>query len=245
MTPAEFFARSRALPRACLDDLLAAGGAVVIAPHPDDESLGCGALIAEAVRAGRSVRIIIVSDGTGSHPNSKSFPFEGLRALRESETINAASALGLPPEAVRFLRLPDRFVPATGEAAKRAVEEIVSTARTTGASALFVSWRLDPHCDHRAAYALVREAQGRLDGVRLFEYVIWGERLPLDKEPQGEPRGFRFDAERHRVVKLAAVKSHRSQTSRLIDDDPDGFMLDPAMVEAFIAEDEVFLEMEA
>ena len=63
-----FFAAADALPVASLTDLLGDGGAVVVAPHPDDESLGCGALILEAIADKRPVRIVFVSDGTRSHP---------------------------------------------------------------------------------------------------------------------------------------------------------------------------------
>ena len=243
MKLAAFFAAARVLPFASLGDLLGTGGALIVAPHPDDESLGCGSLIAAATEAGRSARIVVVSDGAGSHPNSKAYPSEKLRALREAEALEAAAALGLRSDAVSFLRLPDRFVPTAGAAAECAVESIAAAAGAVGASALFVTWRLDPHCDHRAAYALTRAAQRRLDGVRLFEYAIWAERLPLDEEPQGPPRGFRFDARRYFTRKRAAVDRHRSQVSRLIEDNPEGVMLDPAMVCELVARDEVYLEM--
>src|SRR5690606_16204888 len=42
----------------------------VIAPHPDDESLGCGGLIAALAADGRAVQVVFVTDGAGSHPNS-------------------------------------------------------------------------------------------------------------------------------------------------------------------------------
>ena len=242
MTPSAFFRAAHALPFASLDTLIGAGGALVIAPHPDDESLGCGALIAETVETGRNAGVVVVSDGTGSHPNSKAFPAERLRALRECEAQAAAGTLGLPTNRLSFLRLPDRRVPSEGLAAKRAADAIAGAAEAIGATALFVSWRLDPHCDHRAAYALARAAQRRL-GVKLYEYSIWGERLPLDREPEHAPSGFRLDSQRQRGRKRAAIACHRSQTSLLIDDDPQGFTLDRSMIEAFVNRDEIFLEM--
>ena len=65
-----FFAAADALPFARLSDLLGEGGAVVVAPHPGRREPRCGALILEAAAAGRPVRIVFVSDGAGSHPNS-------------------------------------------------------------------------------------------------------------------------------------------------------------------------------
>lgn len=44
---------------------------VIVAPHPDDETLGCGLLIAAAVRAGVRVAVIALTDGQASHPGSR------------------------------------------------------------------------------------------------------------------------------------------------------------------------------
>src|ERR1700683_1361707 len=62
----EILAMANAVPYSTLEERLGGGGLVVIAPHPDDESLACGGLIAEAYAQGRLVRVVIVSDGTGS-----------------------------------------------------------------------------------------------------------------------------------------------------------------------------------
>jgi LmbE family N-acetylglucosaminyl deacetylase len=51
------------------------GGApfVVLSPHPDDETLGTGGLIADARATGQEVDVIVVTDGSGSHPRSKEY----------------------------------------------------------------------------------------------------------------------------------------------------------------------------
>src|SRR5580704_966399 len=122
----EILARANGFPYSTLEERLGGGGLVVIAPHPDDESLACGGLIAEARAQGRPVRVVIVSDGTGSHPASKSYPKARLRELRETEARNAAKELGLDPvDDVVFLRLPDRFVPSEGPRAEKAVTAII------------------------------------------------------------------------------------------------------------------------
>ena len=84
---------------------------IVVAPHPDDESLACGGLIADACRQGLRGTVVIVSDGVGSHPNSKAYPPDRLRSLREGEARRAARSLGSRPEEIALPRSPDRFVP--------------------------------------------------------------------------------------------------------------------------------------
>src|ERR1700730_3905373 len=83
---AEFFASANALPVADLDQIFGTGGIVVVAPHPDDETLGCGGLIALESRLGRNIQVVVISDGVGSHPNSRRYPPDKLRDLREGET---------------------------------------------------------------------------------------------------------------------------------------------------------------
>ena len=80
MKAAEALEAARSFALATLEQRLGDGG-LVVAPHPDDESLACGGLIAEARAQGRLVRVVIVSDGTGSHPASKAYPNARLRDL--------------------------------------------------------------------------------------------------------------------------------------------------------------------
>ncbi|MEH3145915.1 MAG: PIG-L family deacetylase [Methylobacterium frigidaeris] len=243
-----FLAAAEALPFRDLRDLVGEGGLVVVAPHPDDESLGCGGLIAEARARGVSVRLVVVSDGVGSHPNSPSYPPERLRDLREAETLAAARALGLDAGHVRFLRLPDRFVPRAGPEAEAAAEAIAAAARDCGATSLFVTWAHDPHCDHEASAALARMARARLSHaglgpVRLHAYPVWGWALPPEIEVGPAPRGARLAIAARLAAKRAAVAAHRSQTTDLIADDPDGFRLEPAMLDRFARPFEIFLEV--
>ena len=69
------------------------GKTLVVAPHPDDESLGCGGAIALLRKFGREVSVLTMSDGTLSHPNSVKFPPEKLRELRENEMLAALEIL--------------------------------------------------------------------------------------------------------------------------------------------------------
>lgn len=239
-----FLEAVKALPVADLATLVPDGrGLVVVAPHPDDESLGCGGLIAQALTAGRAVRVVIVSNGCGSHPNSKAYPHDRLRDLRESETLAAMAELGLAREHVHFLRLPDGGVPSEGEGAEAAADAIAAIARNAGAGALFVTWRHDPHCDHTASAALVDLARARLPGLAAYAYPVWGWTLPPEREVGSAPDGFRLAVEDQRAAKRRAVEAHASQVSGLIADDPSGFQLEPAMIDRLCGPHEWYIAL--
>ena len=125
MTAGELLDAAHSFPFHPLREKLEDRPFIVVAPHPDDESLACGGLIADACRQGLRGKVVIVSDGAGSHPNSKAYPPDRLKALREEEARRAGAELGLEPEDMLFLGLPDRFVPYEGEEAERAIGQIV------------------------------------------------------------------------------------------------------------------------
>jgi LmbE family N-acetylglucosaminyl deacetylase len=239
-----FLEAVKALPVADLATLVPdGGGLVVVAPHPDDESLGCGGLIAQALQQGRAVRVVIVSDGCGSHPNSKTYPHDRLRSLREAETVTAMAELGLGPEHIHFLRLPDGGVPSEGAGAEAAANRIAEIAEQAGASALFVTWRHDPHCDHTASAAIVDLARARLPGLAAYAYPVWGWTLPAEREVGPAPEGFRLAVEGERAAKRRAVEAHASQVSGLIEDDPSGFQLEPAMIDRLCGPHEWYITL--
>ncbi|MCJ2071661.1 PIG-L family deacetylase [Methylobacterium sp. J-030] len=240
-----FLAAADALPLGSLDTLVGGGGLVVVAPHPDDESLGCGGLIAAARAAGRPVRLVVVSDGCGSHTHSRLYPPETLRTLREAETLRAVAILGLAAEDVTFLRLPDAHVPGDGPVAEDAARAVARAAAACEAGAVFVTWRHDPHCDHKAAAAVVGLARPHMPGVRVYEYPVWGWTLPPDTEVGPAPEGLRVDVSAYRASKARAVAAHASQTTDLIADDPQGFRLEPAMIERLCGPWERFVAVPA
>jgi LmbE family N-acetylglucosaminyl deacetylase len=246
MTAGEVLAAADSLPLRPVREALADRPFVVIAPHPDDESLACGGLIADACRQGLRGKVVIVSDGAGSHPNSKAYPPERLTTLREVEARQAGAELGLRPEEMLFLRLPDRFVPYEGEKAERAIGVITDCANEIGAGSLFVSWRHDPHCDHEASYRISREVQRRVGKVKLFEYVVWGHTLTSSTEVDPISSGFRISIDHEAMErKRRAIAAHRSQTTALIHDDPGGFLFSQIDLDHFDWPYEFFLESDA
>lgn len=244
MRAGDFLERLAEAPVKRLADRAQGRGIVVVAPHQDDESLGCGGLIAQAVDLGLAVRIVFVSDGAGSHPGSASYPPERLRDLREAEALAAARVLGVAGDAVRFLRLPDRFVPSSGPGAEDAIQAIARAADEIDAGLILTTWRGDPHCDHAAAWRLARAAARRATSPpALHSYVVWGWVLDPAVDVEAPDAGaWRLDVSRERDLKAQAIAAHVSQVTDLIDDDPTAFRLEEAMIARFRGRFEHFIE---
>jgi LmbE family N-acetylglucosaminyl deacetylase len=233
--------RMRGLPFAPLSVLTGGSSPLILAPHPDDESLGCGGLIASCVAADMPPVVAFLTDGTGSHPGSRSHPPAVLCQLREQEARDAAGALGLGADNLAFLRLPDRFAPQDGPEFEAAVTQLADLATARNCAVLFAPWRHDPHCDHAAAHLLVCEL-ARRTGLAAWSYPVWGWTLPEETELDAAPAGVRLDISRHLPAKRAAIAAHRSQHGGVITDDPDGFVLPADMLGYFDRPYEVFLD---
>jgi LmbE family N-acetylglucosaminyl deacetylase len=97
------------------DTDLAGPRLLVIAPHPDDETLGAGGVIATARQRGWSVTVVFVTSGDGfwQAVRKRGEPFPTPEAMREygqrrvAEARRASSALGVPAKDVIFLGFPD------------------------------------------------------------------------------------------------------------------------------------------
>lgn len=237
--------RHRARP---LTDLTTLGPTLVVAPHPDDESLGCGGTISRLRQLGLPVFVLFVSDGTMSHPNSRTYPAERLRNLREAEARAALDVLGVAPDACAFMRLRDTQVPQPGEPAfaPAAADLRILLARVAPRTVL-VPWLRDPHRDHRASRHLLAEACRLLPAQvqpRVLEYLIWLWELggPDDMPRPDERRVWQVPIAEVMAQRNRAIAAHRSQVTRLIDDDPTAFYLSPELLTHFDDPYELFLE---
>lgn len=227
----------------------ALGSVVVVAPHPDDEALGCGGLLALLRRAGQPVAAVLVSDGTMSHPNSVHFPALARQAVREAEFREALALLGVTAEPL-LLGLPDSRVPAAPQdpGFAEAAAQLAAFLKTHQATTVLVPWRRDPHPDHRATSLLVQAALAAMaHPPHRLEYVVWAwERAGAEDLPTATDgvRGFRLDVGEAIAAKQQAIAAHRSQVAPgVFTDDPDGFLLSAQMLAHFAGPYEVYFEV--
>ncbi len=224
---------------------IAAEPVLVVAPHPDDETLGCAGAIALLRSRGHTVQILVVSDGTQSHPHSLKYPAPILKELREAETRCAMAMLGVKPSHISFLQLPDGAIPnAKSPDFLAVVNECYLYLRSVNPKIVFAPWRTDPHPDHRATWQLVATAvKQTMLSPRVIEYPIW-DWDPRQRQLRNQNfyRPWRLDISEVVALKRQAIAAYRSQTTNLIDDDPNGFRLTPQMLSNFAHPWEIYLE---
>jgi len=195
---------------------------LIIAPHPDDETFGCGGLVALKRAAGAAVDVLVLTDGDRSHPEVS--PIQ-LGRLRRRELHNACTVLGLDSRHVHALGLRDRSLREQRGTVVRHVAELVQTLQP---DEVLVTSHLDGHEDHVAAFEATREALRLVPGPRLLEYPVWcWYRGPLAALEDRErtlsqvfevvvnlfipPRGERVAVDRVRTVKARAVNAYSTQ----------------------------------
>ncbi len=174
---------------------------LVVAPHPDDESIGCGGTIClhTAVRGDRVAIVFLTSGELGL----KHLPRGEAWRIREAEAELAAEALGVA--ALTFLRRPDWYV---GDGVGEAAAAVGPVLEREAPQRIYLPHPGEWHPDHRAALPVVRGAL-RGSGIpppSLLTYEVW---TPLTEYDDGE------DISAVMRRKLRAVRCHRSQIEQL------------------------------
>jgi len=144
---------------------LPVGSVLVLAPHPDDEVLGCGGLLALASRDRADARVVVVSDGG----------MGGDAAVREVESRQAAAVLGYGAvdAALAFWRLPDRGIVPD----ETLVARCCSTLRRQRPAWCLAPSPFEVHPDHIALCRAAIDATARC-GVRLGFYEVGQALMP-------------------------------------------------------------------
>ncbi len=140
---------------------------VVLAAHPDDETLGAGGLLACAAERGIPTCVVIVTDGEASHPGSASG--RDLRRERRLEVVAALQDLA-PCAEVGFLGVPDGGIREHADPVRAHVAARLREG--DGHRTLLVApWWGDDQSDHRVLGGIARELAAA--GVRVAGYPIW------------------------------------------------------------------------
>ncbi len=238
-TWARFRAVGRPLDRKTLEAL---SPLLILAPHPDDETLGCGGLIATASELRLRPRVAYLTDGAASHPGSRAWPPDRLAAERHNEALEALRVLGVPAGDVMFLGWPDA-APHEPDAAGfgATVTALVDAMRRARVRSLWAPWSEESHGDHVAAAGLAAAA-ARATDIILMSYLVWGWQDPRLTGAVRPGEIWTLDCPRTVPRRRRALSCHRTQTTSLINDASQAFRIPPQLAALTERPAEVFLQ---
>jgi len=210
---------------------------LVVAAHPDDEVLGLGGTIARLAAAGAQLRLVSVTDGEASHPNSTTSVARDLVRIRTAETRAALAALGASDTEIVRLRLPDTGV---GHHEAALTAQLADLAE--GFDAIAAPWSQDVHADHEAA-GRAALAAGERAGVAVLQYPVWTWHWATPQDPRVPwHRAARIPLTPQDLArKRAALDCFTSQLHPLGPEPADAAVLPPSEIAHFLRDYETVL----
>jgi len=247
-----FDARAPGTPPHLWDERLAAlppwplpreGRTVVVAAHPDDETLTAGGLLAELAAAGRPADVVVVTDGSGSHPASPTLDPTSLARRRVDEVRRAVEILS-PASGVTLLGHPDGGL---GDARDQVAGDLRAVlAQGPPVRTLVTTWRGDAHHDHRVLAEVCEELAAEV-GCTLAQAPLWLWHWATPDDPAvpwDELRALPL-SDHALVLKQRAIAVHETQVQPLSDHPADAPVLHPRFLRGFDRDLEPFVVREA
>lgn len=153
------------------------GRVLVLAPHMDDEVIGCGGTLARHLACGAEVTVLFLTNGALGGVVSGSVtgdPGQNIAATRKEEARRALGALGV--ERIRYLDADDGRLMAQAPALASKLRDLLEEIRP---AIVYLPFFLEEHPDHRAASQLLLEAvQGTNLRFECFGYEVWTPLFP-------------------------------------------------------------------
>jgi len=211
---------------------------LIVAPHPDDEVFGAGGLIQHALSQNIPLEIVAVTDGEGSHPNSKVAQKLGLAERRVRESKEALRRLGWDEPVMTRLHIPDSNV---AECRGQLEEALTSILRPE--DLCVAPWRHDGHPDHDVCgEATLHSSQAA--GAKTLGYLVWAWHWadPGGSDiPWGLCRRLGL-GQRARARKRWATRAFDSQIEAIGPDAVDAPVLPPPLLRRFWRPYEVYVD---
>ncbi len=145
---------------------------LVLAPHPDDEILGCGGTLKQIIQNGGKVRVIYLTDGSLGFNDSKRRALRErieLAKTREQEATKAAKSLGI--DDLIFWRYKDGSLALNKTSQRLMVEQIANYKPDI----IFTPSFLDSNPDHTETARILAQAlrNSEKTNLQIYSYEIW------------------------------------------------------------------------
>ena len=222
--------------------------AMFFAPHQDDETLGCGGIIALKREQGIPVSVVFVTDGGGSHTDHPQITREEIVQIRRQEALTALNILGVESRDIHELNKRDGALYRMTETERQqTIEEMAQLLRVFQPKEVYVTHNKDRSTDHEVTYELVVAAIAAA-GVKvdLWQYAIWLHWKSLlfrDLKLEELAGAHRLNIDTVQSKKKQAIETYRSQYLPI---DPESSpLLPPGFLWRFFLAHEVFFKLES
>ena len=205
---------------------------LVVAPHQDDEILGCGLLMRRVEAAGGKVVIAWLTDGGNSNGDLAPDDRQALVRRRKAEALDGLKELNVQPVATVFLGFPDGYLGADTAHLQQARQRLQALCDTHGVDAIVVTDANDGHPDHQAAYRIASE----LDVACTYSYPISARYDGEVYTPPLSALAIAHSAD-DQGLKRAALRRHVSQRQ----EEGAIFPMSEATIQRFCTEPELFI----
>jgi LmbE family N-acetylglucosaminyl deacetylase len=188
---------------------------VVFAPHQDDETLGCGGLIALKQEQEIPTWVVFLTDGKASHPKHPCIKPQEMIQIRKKEAITALATLGLESSRLYFLDQPDGGLFKLSSVDRQSlILQLVDLLHRLCPEEVYVPYREDVNTDHKATFELVQAAvkESKIQ-VELLQYPVWSLWKPefLDFRSTELKNTYRLSLHHGQKKKRQALEAYRSQ----------------------------------
>ncbi len=238
---AQMSAAAEALDLAALEAL---SPLLILAPHADDETLGCGGLLAAASDLGLRRRVAYLTDGSASHAGAPDWPPTRLAAQRRREALNALAILGVPADDVLFLNWPDAKPYAPGDVAyDLSLQTLTAWTQSFRPRSVWAPMEGEAHCDHQAALGLAHALADRLSQpCVVMEFIVWGWSDIEIAARHGAARIWALDCASHVGRRRRALAQHATQMGQVISGAKASFVIPSELAALTDRPTELFLE---
>jgi N-acetylglucosamine malate deacetylase 1 len=197
--------------------------AIVFAPHQDDETFGCGGMIAIKSSKKVPVNVVFLTDGKRSIPEW--IKSEEIIKIRQQEALTALNILGVPASATHFLGHGDATLSQlTHEERTQIITQLSELIKAYKPEEIYLPHQKDRHLDHEATYNLVKDAIALSNlNLEIFQYpvwILWQNPLSSNLKLQEISGSHCISIAKVQDQKKQAIASYKSQITTL----PPGFL---------------------
>ncbi|QLE56524.1 PIG-L deacetylase family protein [Nostoc sp. TCL26-01] len=209
--------------------------AIIFSPHQDDETFGCGGMIAHKREQGIPVTVVFLTNGQGAFsPELQNHIIQ----TRQQEAVKALQILGVEAKNIHFLGKPDGYLPDLNHQERhQTIQQIAQLIKDEQPEEIYVPHSKDCHKDHEATYDLVKTAIAQLNVTTdIFQYPVWlFWRSPLFilLKLSDLTAAYKFSIASVQDKKKQAIHSYSSQITNL----PRGF------IQQFLNTHEIFFKV--